>query len=91
MLVSLITMFASANEPEKAVWATNITAAQGRHLTEVFNMVKPTIEQLTIKKGLELGYHYSNISSLRKRGALVINGEVYAPVKRRPKKKDLKA
>lgn len=47
------------------------------------------MQELTIELGLKLGFHWNNIASLRKRGAVVIDGVVYAPVKRRKKKPSL--
>jgi len=42
-----------------------------------------SINTLTKKLGAELGFHRNTVADLIKRGAIVIDGEVYAPVKKR--------
>jgi len=42
--------------------------------------------KLTKQLGLDLGYHRNVVADLIKRGAVVIDGVVYAPVKKRVKK-----
>jgi len=42
--------------------------------------------KLTKQQGLDLGYHRNVVADLIKRGAVVIDGVIYAPVKRRVKK-----
>ena len=44
------------------------------------------MNKLTKEKGIELGYHRNTVDDLMKRGAIVINNVVYAPVKKRSRK-----
>ena len=44
--------------------------------------------KLTKEKGKELGYHRNTVASFIKRGAIVIDGVIYAPIKRRKNGKD---
>jgi hypothetical protein len=43
-------------------------------------------QPITKQLGLELGYHRNVVADLIKRGAVVIDGVVYAPIKKRVKK-----
>ena len=45
------------------------------------------MNKLTKEKGKELGYHRNTVADLIKRGAIVINDIVYAPVKKQGQKK----
>lgn len=46
---------------------------------------KPTVNKLTKQQGEALGFHRNTVADLIKRGAIVIDGIVYAPVKKRKK------
>jgi len=41
------------------------------------------MQKLTKEKGIELGYHRNTVADLIKRGAIVINNIIYAPIKKR--------
>jgi hypothetical protein len=47
--------------------------------------------ELTKQLGIELGYHRNVVADLIKRGAVVIDGVVYAPIKKRVKNEQCKA
>ena len=40
-------------------------------------------QPLTKQLGIELGYHRNVVADLIKRGAIVIDGTIYAPIKKR--------
>jgi len=46
-------------------------------------MTKPIYTNLTKQSGIDLGYHRNVVASLIKRRAVIIDGIVYAPVKKR--------
>ena len=41
------------------------------------------MEKLTKQKGEALGFHRNTVADLIKRGAVIVDGMIYAPVKRR--------
>ena len=43
------------------------------------------MKKLTKQQGEALGFHRNNVADLIKRGAVVIDGAIYAPVKKRKK------
>lgn len=44
------------------------------------------MQKLTKQKGEALGFHRNTVVDLIKRGAIVIDGVIYAPIKKRKKK-----
>lgn len=44
------------------------------------------MQKLTKQQGEALGFHRNTVADLIKRGAVVIDGQVYAPIKKRKRK-----